>query len=202
MNVWRGFGILAAMVLHSVSLHAQTPEFRTMRAGSCDAADSLVGPITKAQRNAVVRASESREGGAVSVLTGAIRGLKPRFMVIGELPGPEPSPAPQGSLMILVPAEDARASAANGAHVRFLLDHSLSLDLGVPKLPREEGTIRATRLPVVVALSPATLVAIARAGTAEASLDSVELELRPDELADINLYYRLARCGLLRRGKH
>ena len=193
---------LAALTIQSVQLQAQAPEYRTMRAGSCAEADSLVGPMTKAQRNAVVRATRSREGGGGSVLTGAIRGRKPSVMVIGEFGGQDPSPAPQGSLMLLVPAAEARSSATTGAHLIFLLDDSLTLDLGVPKLPREEGAIRATRLPVVVALSPATLVAFARAGTAEARLDSLGLELRPDELADINLYYRLARCGLLGRGKH
>ena len=193
---------LAGITMQSVPLQAQAPEYRTMRAGTCAEADSLVGPMTKAQRNAVVRATRSREGGGVSVLTGAIRGLKPRAMVIGEFRGQDPSPAPQGSLMLLVPAAGARASAAAGTHLIFVLDDSLALDLGLPKLPREEGTIGATRLPIVVALSPATLVALARAGTATARLDSLQLELRPDELADLNLYYRLARCGLLDGGKH
>lgn len=187
--------LLAGLALHGAPLRAQDPEFRTMKAGSCPAADSLVGPLTKAQSRAVVRASGSSRSPGVTVLTGAVRGLKPRVHALASFEGTDEQPAPAASLMLDLPAKSAKANA--DGHIMLLLDDSLTLDLGVPKLPREEGKIASPVLPIVVRLTPASLAAVARARKAEIRFESLRLELREDELADLNLFYRLARCGLL-----
>lgn len=187
--------LLTGLVVRGAPLRAQDPEFRTMKAASCPAADSLVGPITKAQRRAVVRVARSSRSPGVTALSGAVRGLKPRVHALAEYPGTDPQPAPAASLMLNLPATLARATAAE--HLVLLLDDSLTLDLGVPKLPREEGRIVSPVLPVVLRLTPASLASVARAGRAEVRFDSLRLELRENELADLNLFYRLARCGLL-----
>ena len=75
--------------------------------------------------------------------------------------GTDEQPAPAASLMLDLPAKSAKANA--DGHIMLLLDDSLTLDLGVPKLPREEGKIASPVLPVVVRLTPASLAAVARA---------------------------------------
>jgi hypothetical protein len=75
------------------------------------------------------------------------------------------------------------------------LNDSLELDLGTPKAPSVSGSFTPARLPIAVALSPASLSALAQARDAEVTLDTVRVRARTQELAEMNAFYRAARCG-------
>ena len=186
----------SSIVLQPALLRAQSAELRTMRVQSCPAADSLVGPMTKPQRRAVVRIAPLHDKGTVLVVSGPSDATGHVALLMAEAPDSAMGPTVSAQLSLWVPATSAEQLASATVRLIVTLDDSLPLDFGVPELPLIRRGRPAGRLPLSVLVSPASLAALAGAHRAEARLDTLAVQFPRADLIDINGFFRVIRCGL------
>jgi hypothetical protein len=179
--------------------HAQLSPLRTVQQRSCPAMDSLLGPLSQSQRHAVVMAHYDKERDGTSMRAGPeVSGRK--YLMVLSFDGASAQAAPAPLFGVDFPARTVQDAAGRGTHLLMVLTDStfvdtLRLDLGAFKAPRSvQGS--PERLPAVVLLSPASFLALARASSAAVMLDSVRVAFDEADLAEINVLYRVSRCGV------
>ena len=169
-------------------------KLKRIRVPSCPAADSLVGAPTKAQRGAMVRISPLQPDGKRIVLSGPPNYSGRKSSVLVELPTPPTGRQPGAMLSVLVPPKIVDQAVRDRAHLVLLAGDSLRLDFGVPVVPDRPPGVITGPAPLSVTISPASLLALARAPAITVRLNSAEIRLTRGDVADINGLFRVAQC--------
>lgn len=170
-------------------------KLKRIRVPSCPAADSLVGAPTKAQRRAMVRISPLEPDGKRIVLSGPPNYSGRKSSVLAELPVPPTGRQLGAMLSVLVPPKIVDQAVRDSAHLVLLAGDSLQLDFGVPVVPYRPPGVVTGPVPLSVTISPASLLALARAPAITARLNSAEIRLTRGDVVDINGLFRVVQCG-------
>ena len=191
--------ILASLAFVPAPAHAQLSQLRTVQHRSCTSMDSLLGPLGRVEKHAVVMAWYDKNRDATTMDAGPrISGRK--YMLALTFSGHDAQLSPTPLFGVFFPAKAVLDASERGAHLTFVLTDTLPtdtlrLDLGPFKAPTVTGRT-PVRLPAAVRLSSASFMALARARSATVSLDTLRVALGDAELAEINVMYRVSRCGV------
>jgi hypothetical protein len=192
--------ILASLAFVPTPAHAQLSQLRTVQHRSCASMDSLLGPFGRVEKHAVVMAWYDKNRDATTMDAGPrVSGRK--YMLALTFSGHDAPLSPTPLFGVFFPAKAVLdTSEERGAHLMLVLTDTLPtdtlrLDLGPFKAPTVTGRT-PVRLPAAVRLSSASFMALARARSATVSLDTLRVALGDAEMAEINVMYRVSRCGV------
>jgi len=183
-------GVLRAQVIELPPIYP-----RPIQVPSCPAADSLVGVPSKAQRRAAVRISPPQPDGTAIVLSGPPNFVGHKSAVLVELPVPPTGRGLGAILTVLVPPKVVDQAMRDTAHLVVLAGDSLRLDFGVPVVPTRPEGVATGPVPLSVTISPASLLALARAPSIKARLNTAEIRLTRADVVDLNGLFRVVQCA-------
>jgi len=192
--------LLCSIAAHPGVLRAQVVELppielKPIRVPSCPAVDSLVGAPTKAQLRGTVRISPPQPDGTSLVLSGPPNFSGHKSVVLVELPVPPTGRGLGAILTVLVPPKIVDQAVRDAAHLVLFAGDSLRLDFGVPVVPSRPEGVATGPVPLSVTVSPASLLALARAPTAKVRLNAAEIRLTRADVVDINGLFRVVQCA-------
>lgn len=192
--------LLCSLVAYPSVLYAQVLELppiepKPIRMPSCPAADSLVGVPSKAQRRAAVRIAPPQPDGKAIVLSGPPYFAGHKSEVLVELPVPPTGRGLGAMLTVLVPPKVVDQAVRDTAHLVVLAGDSLRLDFGVPVVPTRPEGVATGLVPLSVTISPAFLLALARASTIKARLNAAEIRWTRADVVDLNGLFRVVQCA-------
>ena len=178
------------------SLGAQQPA-PGLRATSCPAADSVLGPLTAQQRkshlNGWYSAAADRSFIRIdnAVLSSPGLGASVSWM------GRDTKSQSSAQVEVSVPTTVLQARIDLQDSLSILVNDTLRLEFGAPKAPSFRGDRMPRFAPIIASLSLSNFLALSRAATATVSFRGVNIKAGQNELAALNALFRAFTCDVV-----
>lgn len=190
MKGWRQLLPLIS-VLSVPELDAQARRSATLDPITCPYADSLLGPLHRQQRRAIVTASYSRSIDTGSYISGST--AAPQVVAVSSLYAGRGPQQPNGQLIAVFPARVLDQTTETPRFVA-IIDDSIRRDHGIVPVPRISGP-RPTSWTATILLQPEDFRTLAGARTLVLEWRGARVTAPRADLAGINAVYRMLVCG-------
>ena len=185
---------LFLVIVPSFGTQQPAPE---LRATSCPAADSVLGPQTPQQRKSHLNGWYSAAADRSLIRIASAMLSAPGLGASLSWMGRDTKSTSAAQVEVSVPTTVLQTPIDLQDSLSILVNDTLRLEFGPPKAPTFRGDRMPRFAPIIASLSLSNFLALSRAATARVSFRGLNIKAGQHELAAMNALFRAFTCGVI-----